>query len=117
MLSKTPSSPVRSPSPGVIPDPITGPVSDRSPAGYTDIPPDLVVEVTSPSDVAAEVQEKIEMWLKAGVRMVIQAYPQTRSVAVYRSASEVRLLGPDDTFDGADVVPGFRCLVRDFFPE
>jgi uncharacterized protein YegP (UPF0339 family) len=32
MLSKTRSSPVRSAAPGVIPDPITGPVSNGSPA-------------------------------------------------------------------------------------
>ena len=90
---------------------------DRSPSGYLDLPPDLLVEVTSPSDSAADVQDKIEMWLRAGVRMVIQAYPSTRSVALYRSVSDVRLLGPDDIFDGADVLPGFRCPVKDFFPE
>ncbi len=43
----------------------------NSPSGYFDQPPDLVVEVTSPSDAAREIQEKIEMWFKAGVRMVI----------------------------------------------
>jgi uncharacterized integral membrane protein len=40
MLSKTRSSPVRSPAPGVIPDPITAPVSDGSPAATArDRPP------------------------------------------------------------------------------
>jgi Uma2 family endonuclease len=90
---------------------------ERSPEGYIDLAPDLVVEVTSPSDSATEVQAKIATWLEIGVRMVIQAYPRTRSLAIYRSASDIRLLGPSDVFDGGDVLPGFSCAVSDFFPD
>jgi len=86
------------------------------PAGYADFAPDLVVEVVSPSDSAVDVHEKIEQWLAAGARMALVLYPARRSMAVYRSASDIRLLGPDDVFDGADVLPGFTCLVRDLFP-
>jgi hypothetical protein len=40
MLTKTRSTPVHSPAPGVIPDTITGPVSDWSAvAGYSDLDP------------------------------------------------------------------------------
>ena len=90
---------------------------ERSPEGYTDVAPDLVVEVTSPSDAATEVQARIATWLEKGVRMVVQAYPRTRSLAVYRSASDIRLLGPSDVFDGGDVLPGFSRVVSDFFPS
>jgi hypothetical protein len=34
---------------------------------------------------------------------------------VYRSTSEVRDLGRDDALDGGDVLPGFRCVLRDIF--
>jgi uncharacterized integral membrane protein len=44
MLSETHSTPARSPAPGVIPDPLTGPVSNGSPA-VTD--PDLTPEQAS----------------------------------------------------------------------
>lgn len=94
---------------GRIPD-------DVSPAGYLDFAPDLVVEVVSPSDRATDVQEKVEQWLQADARMVLLLYPATRSMAVYRSPSDIRLLGRDDVFDGGDVLPGFSCRVSDLFP-
>src|SRR5262249_55226604 len=40
------------------------------PNGYLEIPPDLLVEVISPNDKASDVQEKIEEWLRFGVRVV-----------------------------------------------
>jgi Uma2 family endonuclease len=90
---------------------------DASPRGYPEFGPDLIAEVVSPSDRATEVQEKIEQWLAAGVRMAWLVYPETRSVAVYRSPTNIRLLSAADTIDGGDVLPGFTCLVRDLFPD
>ena len=40
------------------------------PSGYLEIIPDLVVEIVSPNDRAADVQAKIEEWLQAGARLV-----------------------------------------------
>lgn len=88
-----------------------------SPVRYMEMAPDLVAEVVSPSDSATDVHEKMLEWLAAGVRMALAFYPATRSIYVYRSPSDVRLLGPDAVLDGADVLPGFSCPVRDFFPE
>ena len=31
----------------------------------------------------------------------------------HRSLSQVRELGVDDALDGEDVIPGFRCALRD----
>lgn len=86
------------------------------PEGYADLVPDLVVEVVSPSDTAAEVQERMQDWLRWGARLAWLAYPRTQSVAIYEPGEAIRLLGPDDTIDGGAVLPGFTCLVRDFFP-
>jgi len=87
------------------------------PVAYPDLAPDLIVEVVSPSDTAGKVQEKIEEWLRAGVRLALVLYPDTRSVAVYRGPSDIRLLGPEDALDGGEVLPGFTCPVRDLFPD
>lgn len=87
------------------------------PAGYPNLAPDLLVEVVSPSDSAADVHEKILQWLAAGTRMALVLYPKSRSMALYRSATDIQLLGPDDIFDGADVLPDFSCRVRDLFPD
>ncbi|MBM2811823.1 MAG: hypothetical protein HW416_2582 [Chloroflexi bacterium] len=86
-------------------------------AGYPELAPDFLVEVVSPGDSAAEVLDKILQWLEAGVRMAVALYPKRRSIAVYRSASDIRLLGADDVFDGGDVLPGFSCPVRELFPD
>lgn len=84
--------------------------------GYPDLVPDLVVEVVSPSDRAADVQERMESWLQWGARLGWLAYPRTRSVALYEPGQPIRMLGPDDRIDGGDVLPGFSCQVGEFFP-
>src|SRR5207249_1462771 len=40
------------------------------PPTYTEIVPDLIVEIVSPNDRATEVLEKTELWLRAGARLV-----------------------------------------------
>jgi Uma2 family endonuclease len=77
--------------------------------------PDLALEVISPNDLYTEVQEKVETWLKYGTRMVIVINPRHRTVAVYRSPTEVRHLTLADTLDGEDVIPGWRAPVRVLF--
>ena len=89
--------------------------SEGVPIGYFDTIPDLVVEVVSPSDRAGQVQEKIEQWIEHGVKLVWVAYPECRSITVYRSLSEVQVLHEGDILTGGPVLPGFSCAVSDIF--
>jgi hypothetical protein len=41
--------------------------------------------------------------------------PDTRSITVYRSRSEIRVLAPGDLLGGEDVVPGFGIPVVEVF--
>jgi Uma2 family endonuclease len=77
--------------------------------------PALVVEVLSPSDAAKEVDDKMRRWLAAGVELGWVVYPRGRSVTVYRSLTDIRVLSGDDMLDGESVVPGFRCRVGELF--
>ncbi|RMH91081.1 MAG: Uma2 family endonuclease, partial [Calditrichaeota bacterium] len=77
--------------------------------------PDLAVEVISPGDTYSQVEEKVRDWLDAGARMVVVTDPRTRSVKVYRSCKDVRVLTEDDLLDGEDVVPGWKLPVKDIF--
>jgi Uma2 family endonuclease len=86
------------------------------PRKYWPFAPDLALEVVSPNDSADSVEAKVHDWLAAGTRLVLVLYPATRTGHVYRSLSDVRMLGPGDTFDAGDVVPGFMCPVNDLFP-
>jgi len=85
------------------------------PAGYLEIMPDLAVEVLSPNDRPNEVRDKVEDWLRSGVKLVWVIYPASRSATVYRSMDDVQELSEDDSLDGEQVVPGFSCSVGDLF--
>lgn len=83
--------------------------------GYWPGAPDLAVEVVSPGDTFAAVEEKALDWLAAGTLTVLALNPQKRSVTVYRSVSEISIIGDDAILDLSDVVPEFKISVRDIF--
>jgi Uma2 family endonuclease len=89
---------------------------DELPKGHVRIAPDLAVEVVSPRDLAPELDEKLEDYRKAGVRLVWVVYPESRTVMVYRADGSVSRLHEEDVLSGEDVIPGFRCEVRLLFP-
>jgi Uma2 family endonuclease len=84
--------------------------------GFLTIPPDLVVEVVSPNDLAYEVMAKVKEYLGAGVRLVWVVYPPTRFVQIHRGDGSAAIVHDGDELDGEDVVPGFRCPVDALFP-
>ena len=87
----------------------------RLPTGHCELVPDLAVEVVSPNDLYSEVEDKVDEYLRAGVRLVWVIDPRTDSVRVHRLDGTVRDLGHGDELDGEDVAPGFRCPVRELF--
>lgn len=92
---------------------------NKSPKGWGRIAPDLVIEVVSPNDIADEVEEKVNVWLNAGVALVWVVYPTTRTVRVHRPRSSpqgrVSDLTDSDTLSGEDVLPGFSCAIAEIF--
>ena len=79
------------------------------------VPPDLAVEVVSPSDKLYSVIEKAFTYLNAGTRLVWVIEPIAKTVTVYRSESDFETLKSSDTLTGEDVVEGFACQVAAFF--
>lgn len=88
---------------------------EEIPDSFIELVPDLVVEVVSPGDTRREVREKVEDWLRAGVRLVWAIYPATRTATVYRSLDDITHLTEDDFLDGEDVVPGFLSRLEELF--
>ena len=84
-------------------------------AGYWPGAPDLAVEVISPNDRFAEVEEKVADWLTAGTRMVLVVNPRAKTVTVRLSEREARIFAEEETFDGGEVVPGWTLSVSDVF--
>ena len=83
--------------------------------GYYEVPPDLAVEIASPTDSAAALNDKALMWLRYGARLVWTLHPDARRVDVHTSDGAVRSLTDGDALDGDDVLPGFACPVSDIF--
>ncbi|TWT96679.1 hypothetical protein Pla108_24530 [Botrimarina colliarenosi] len=77
--------------------------------------PALAVEVTSPSDTAEQVDDKARRWLAAGCEMVWVVYPRGKSVTVYRSLDDVKIVTGDAALDGGDVLPGFSYPLAELF--
>ena len=77
-------------------------------------PPDLAVEVLSPSDRRGKVEHKLSLWLQSGTRSVWLVNPRRRTVEVIRSTGERRLLHETDELVD-DTVPGLRVKVSEIF--
>jgi Uma2 family endonuclease len=77
--------------------------------------PDLAIEVVSPGDSFAHIDEKVSEYLATGCRMVIVVNPRRRAATVYRSPSDIVILSENDTIDGGDVVPGWTLPLRELF--
>ena len=88
----------------------------RSRVAYNPTPPDLAVEVLSPSNTPTEMRIKIVNYLRAGV-LVWVVDPDLQRVEVYAPDQPPRILGLTDTLDGGSVLPGFTLAVKDIFSE
>lgn len=83
--------------------------------GYNPNPPDLAVEVLSPTDSEKKLSIKISNYLAAQT-LVIVIYPDEREIAVHKPAQRVIMLGIEDTLSVESVLPNFKVAVRDIFP-
>lgn len=83
--------------------------------GYFETPPDLCVEIVSPTDRWSEVEEKVDMFLAAGVTLVWVVDPKTRKAHVFRKGREVRVVDAKGSLDGEDVLPGFTLPLAEVF--
>ena len=92
---------------------LTGNKTDKT-KGFP-IPPNLAVEVVSPSDVQSRIAEKALAYLNAGTRLVWVLEPVSQTVTVYRSERDIETLTRDDTLTGEDVVSGCSCSVAHLF--
>lgn len=85
--------------------------------GYSELIPDMVVEVVSPNDRPTQVNDKAEMWLRRGVRLVWVVWPDRGTVEVYSPTQRVVELSDDAMLEGGDILPGFSTPVTSIFEE
>ncbi len=89
--------------------------NETLPEGHARLAPDLAVEVVSPNDLYYEVVQKMAEYRLAGVRLVWLVAPPTRTVQIRPLDGTLAEVGEEEELSGEDVIPGFRCSVRELF--
>ena len=78
-------------------------------------PPDLAIEVLSPSEIASSLEEKIRDYATSGTRLIWIVDPMRRTILTIPDDAPVSWLAEGDALDGGSVIPGFSCPVADVF--
>ena len=77
--------------------------------------PDVAVEILSPGDRRADLDDKVAVYLAAGTSLVIVVDPKKRVVELH-DASQVLLLDENRAIEH-EAIPGFRYSVAKLFDE
>ena len=84
-------------------------------SGWIAAAPDLVVEILSPSETAADLEGKLRDYAAAGTQLIWVVDPALRVVAVKAANAPERRLSEPDTLEGDAVLPGFAIPVARLF--
>ncbi len=79
--------------------------------------PDLAVEILSPSNTRAEIDDRLRDFFASGAQIAWIINPETEMVEVCHSLTQRQLVGPGGFLDGEHLLPGFRYAVADLFKE
>jgi Uma2 family endonuclease len=91
-----------------IPDPVPE-------VGLFEGPPDLIVEVISPTDEQADIRRKQALYDRIGIPLVWWIDPKRRTATVHAPDRPVHHLTAADSLDGESVVPGFSIPLVTLF--
>lgn len=83
----------------------------RSPEGYLETIPDLVVEIASRNDTKPYLRRKVEDYRRAGVRLVWLVEPKPQTITVYRAGADPVVLREGDVLTAEEIIPGFQLAV------
>ena len=89
---------------------------DQRPVGLPPNPPELIVEVRSPSNRTGDFLRKVGEYLARGVDVVVTLNPERETARVYtQDEDEPVPLGRDDVLTPGKFLPGFSIRVGDLF--
>jgi len=83
--------------------------------GFPELAPDLAVEIVSPSNSPGDIERKLAIYLRSGVRSVWVVYPAERQLVVHTPSHPPAVFGEQDRIVGGDVLPGLSLPVAGFF--
>ena len=79
--------------------------------------PTLIIEILSPSDTIEAIEEKIDIYQKAGVPLIWIIDPHDRTVTIYRLNAQPELVNIHQELSGEPFLPGFRIQVAQIFAQ
>jgi Uma2 family endonuclease len=79
--------------------------------------PDLAVEILSPNNTRAEIDQRLRDYFSSGTRLAWIINPETESVEICRSLTQRKLVGSGAYLDGEDLLLGFRYPIASLFQE
>ncbi len=92
-----------------------GRLPDGPSTGFSEVAPDLIVEILSPTDRWAEMRHKIGDYFSIGVGELWIVEPDEETVFVYRSATQRSAMRRGDTLVGSGSLTGFTFPVDELF--
>jgi Uma2 family endonuclease len=95
---------------------VSAEIASRDPdAPYFEGTPVLAVEILSPSDSQADIDDKVALYLELGVAIVWVVNPLCKTIRVYRSDAAPVLFHEDQSIDAEPHLPGFRAALKSMF--
>ena len=83
--------------------------------GFFPDAPDLAIEVVSPNDKKRDIEDKVQDYLAAKVKLIWTIYPQKQIVVVHRQSKVVSVLFETDELEGEEVLPNFKFPLEKLF--
>ncbi|HUB26717.1 MAG TPA: Uma2 family endonuclease [Tepidisphaeraceae bacterium] len=84
-------------------------------AALIDGSPILAVEILSPSDKQEDILDKVDEYLKSGVKLIWIVDPVFQTVTVYRPDAPPAMFNDTQELSGEPHLPGFRAAVASLF--
>ncbi len=80
------------------------------------LPPDLAVEVVSPTDKERALRVKVTNYLAAGTTVWV-VYPDEKRIYIHRPNQVVEIVNENQTISNEPTLPGFVLTVADLFHQ
>ena len=79
-------------------------------------PPDLAVEIQSPSQSPADLAKKIKQYLDAGAQTVWVLLPKRNVADIHEAGAPTRTIGPDEYLESS-ALPGVRIQLGEILAD
>jgi Uma2 family endonuclease len=88
-----------------------GALTDAEQSRYAPLCPDFIIELRSPNDSLAELNQKMEQWIANGVQLGWLIDPENKTVSIYRPGEQSEILTHPTSVPVNGVTDGFELVM------